>query len=216
MRIVISGTVGVGKSTTTLELVKQLRAKGWTVNHLNEETADSPYLSHYYDEPQKWAFLAQIDFLMERFKQWLVDEKKRSTQEGEKVITIYDRHIIDDYIFAELHSIKESISNFNSLAYQVIYKEVLEKLLDSNTQPDFFFLLEADLSTIVKRLHSRGRAEEMETTEDYWRDLYESYYIKPKFKYHFEKNVKKMVNVDTENLTTDQIVKNILKEMNIE
>ncbi len=215
MRIVISGTVGVGKSTTTSELINKLQDKGWTVNHINEETADSPYLAHYYDEPQKWAFLAQIDFLMERFKQWLVDEKKRKNQDKEKLITVYDRHVIDDYIFAELHSIKENITHFNSLAYQVIYKEILEKILESNSEPDYFFILEADLSTIVRRLKKRGRVEEQDTDESYWQDLYDSYYKKPKFKYHFEKNSKKVININTENLTPEQTADKIIKEMNI-
>lgn len=219
MRVVISGTVGVGKSTTTELLIKKLEEKGFIVNHLNEETTTSPYLTHYYNEPAKWAFLAQIDFLMERFKQWLHDEKKRKEQESKglkKVITVYDRHVIDDYIFAELHSIKENISHINSLTYQIIYKELLEKISDSNSQPGYFFLLKADLSTIVKRLHKRGRVEEQDTDNEYWKDLYESYYVKPKFKYHFKKNAKRIINIDTENLSTEKIVNNIIEEMKLD
>ncbi len=204
MRVVISGTVGVGKSTTTNELIERLRGAGYTVNHLTEMTAESPYLKHYYDEPAKWAFVAQMDFLMERFKQWLVDEETRKTQD-ENVITVYDRHFIDDYIFAELHSIKENISNINSIVYQTVYKELLDKLTESGTQPDFFFLLEADLSTIVSRLHKRGRDAEKDTTEAYWKELYDSYYVKPKFKYHFERYNKQVMSIDTENKTPQQV-----------
>ncbi len=209
MRVVISGTVGVGKSTTTDELIKILEGKGYTVNHLREETADSPYLKHFYDEPEKWAFVAQLDFLLERFKQWLVDEKKRKTQTGEKVITVYDRHFIDDYIFAELHSIKENISQLNSVVYQAVYKELLDKLVESETQPDYFFLLEADLSTIVSRLHKRGRDAEKDTNEEYWKELYNSYYTKPKFKHHFGKYNKQVISVDTENKTPEQVAQEI-------
>ncbi len=213
MRIVISGTVGVGKSTTTNELNKKLQAAGWTVQHLTEKTADSPYLGHYYAEPAKWAFVAQLDFLMERFKQWLVDEKQRK-EAGDKVITVYDRHFIDDYIFAELHSIKENISNINSIVYQTVYKELLDKLVESQTQPDYFFLLEAGLSTIVDRLHKRGRDAEKDTDEEYWRELYESYYVKPKFKYHFEKYNKSVISIDTENKTPEQVADELFEIIN--
>ncbi len=213
MRVVISGTVGVGKSTTTEELIKRLGDAGWTVNHLTEKTAESPYLVHYYDEPAKWAFVAQMDFLMERFKQWLIDEEMRTTQ-GDKVITVYDRHFIDDYIFAELHSIKENISNINSIVYQTVYKELLDKLVESHTQPDFFFLLEADLSTIVGRLHKRGREAEAHTDEAYWKELYDSYYVKPKFKYHFEKYNKQVLSIDTENKTPDQVADELFAIIN--
>ncbi len=210
MRIVISGTVGVGKSTTTTNLIEKLKAKGWTVFHLEERTADSPYLKHYYDEPAKWAFVAQMDFLMERFKDWLVNEDERKSA-GEKVVTVYDRHFIDDYIFAELHSIKENISNINSIVYQTVYRELLDKLVESETQPDYFFLLEADLSTIVKRLHNRGREAEKDTTEEYWKELYDSYYTKPKFKYHFDKYSKNVMPIDTENKSPDQVADELLE-----
>lgn len=215
MRIVISGTVGVGKSTTTEKLIEKLNEKGYTVNYLSEETVNSPYLKHFYDEPAKWAFVAQLDFLMERFKQWLIDEKKRKTQDGDKVITVYDRHFIDDYIFAELHSIKENISAINSIVYHAVYKELLDKLVESSSQPDFFFLLEADLSTIVSRLHKRGRDAEKDTNEAYWKELYDSYYVKPKFKYHFDKYSKEVVSIDTENKEPEQVVEDILTKMNI-
>lgn len=216
MRVVISGTVGVGKSTTTRELMERLQAAGWEVNHLTERTADSPYLIHYYDEPAKWAFIAQMDFLLERFKDWLVDEEKRAEQvkEGKKVITVYDRHFIDDYIFAELHSIKESISHINSIVYQTVYKELLDKLVETNTQPDFFFLLEADLSTIVSRLHARGREAESHTDEAYWKELYDSYYVKPKFKYHFEKYNRNVMPIDTENKTPAQVADELFEIIN--
>ncbi len=210
MRVVISGTVGVGKSTTTKELINRLEANGWKVFQLDEKTADSPYLKHYYDEPAKWAFVAQMDFLIERFKQWLVNEEERK-EAGEKVITIYDRHFIDDYIFAELHSIKENISNINSIVYQTVYRELLDKLVESATQPDYFFLLEADLSTIVRRLHNRGREAEKDTTEEYWKELYQSYYEKPKFKYHFEKYSKEVKSIDTENKSPEQVAGELLE-----
>ncbi len=214
MRIVISGTVGVGKSTTTEELIKKLKNTGYDVHHLNEETANSPYLVHYYNNPEKWAFVAQLDFLMERFKQWLVDEKKRKESNSSKIITVYDRHFIDDYIFAELHSIKESISNINSIVYQTVYKELLDKLVESETKPDYFFLLEADLSTIVKRLQNRDREAEKNTDEIYWKELYDSYYEKPKFKYHFKKYNKNVVSIDTENKTPEQVADEILNIVN--
>lgn len=213
MRVVISGTVGVGKSTTTDLLIEKLRKNGWEVNHLTEKTAESPYLVHYYNEPEKWAFIAQLDFLLERFKQWLNDENKRKSQvkENKKLISVYDRHFIDDYIFAELHTIKENISNINSITYQVVYKELLDKLNESKSNPDYFFLLEADLSTIVSRLHKRGRIEEQDTDEHYWKELYESYYVKPKFKYHFDKYNKNVIKIDTENKQPDMVADEILK-----
>jgi deoxyadenosine/deoxycytidine kinase len=52
MRLVISGTVGVGKSTTTELLVKELKNRGYQVNYLKEKTVSSPYLENYYKDPE--------------------------------------------------------------------------------------------------------------------------------------------------------------------
>lgn len=209
LRIVISGTVGIGKSTVTEALVKRLGEEGNKVNYIKEETVDSIYLDYYYKSPQDWAFVAQLDFLLGRFKQWLTDERTRDSQND--YITVYDRHFIDDYVFAELHTIKQNISQFNSLTYQAVYKELLEKLSKKDARPDFFILLTAPLETIIDRLKGRGRGEELDVDMDYWQDLYSNYYNRPMFRNHFKSNVKNFVEVSTENKQPEQIVSEIME-----
>lgn len=210
MRIVISGTVGIGKSITSNLVVEKLIAKGYDVNFLNEETVDSIYLDYYYKEPANWAFISQVDFLLGRFKQWLTDEKQREDNSSDKRITLYDRHFLDDYVFAELHTIKENISMFNSLTYQAIYKELTEKMSKLDARPDYFILLEAPFETVMERLHGRGRDEEKKVDVEYWKDLYHNYYVRPMFKNHFQNNVKNFVKLDTVNKEPDQIADEIL------
>jgi deoxyadenosine/deoxycytidine kinase len=53
MIVVISGTVGVGKSTTSSLLNEVLLSKGYEVNYVIEEAAESPFLKYYYDEPEE-------------------------------------------------------------------------------------------------------------------------------------------------------------------
>lgn len=213
-RVVISGTVGVGKSTVAEIVKEKLELKGYEVNLLKEETINSPYLSNFYSNPKQWAFVAQLDFVMERFKQWLVDEKYRSESSNDKLITLYDRHFIDDYLFAELHSVDENINQLNSIVYHTIYKELIDKMIESNAIPNKIYLLEADLKTVVNRLTNRNRSVEIDTKDKYWKDLYNSYYNKPKFKHHFKKYSEEVVQIDTENkkpeLIADEIIENIL------
>lgn len=212
MRIVISGTVGIGKSTTTKALIKALTKKGFKVNGIEEKAAKSIYLDYYYKDPQGWAFIAQLDFLMERFKTWLIDEKYREDNKlGKKLITIYDRHFLDDYVFAELHSIKNNISQFSSITYQCVYKELLSKMEEMDAKPDYFIMLKAPLNIIIERLKNRGRKEEKDVEMKYWEDLFYNYYERPMFKNHFKTNVKNLVYVETSNKTTDIIVEEILK-----
>lgn len=212
MRIVVSGTVGVGKSTVSKLLVEKFKKETKSdVNFLNEETVDSIYLQYYYESPQEWAFIAQLDFLLGRFKQWLTDEKKRKEDKKKDFVTIYDRHFLDDYIFAELHTIKKNISVFNSITYQAIYKELTDKMNKMEARPDLFFLLEGNFNTIMDRLKGRGRNEEADVNVEYWTDLYNNYYIRPVFQNHFEQNTKKVIKIDTNNKTPEQITEEMWK-----
>lgn len=214
MRIVISGTVGVGKSTTTRLLIDDLRDKDLFVNHLDEKTANSIYLPYYYNNPESWAFVSQVDFLMERFKQWMIDEVVREEVQ-EEVISIYDRHIIDDFIFSNLESVKESISFNQTSTYHSLYKELSKKIDQKNSKPDYLILLTADIETIVKRLHCRGREAELETNVSYWQELYDKYYNDIVYQKHFKNNAKNVLVIDTENLTPEEVKNKILKEIGL-
>lgn len=207
MRIVISGTVGVGKSSITKELVNILKNNGKEVNVLNELTTESIYLKLYYDEPAKWGFISQLDFLMNRFHEYLLDEQSRN----KNTITIYDRHFLDDLVFAELNTIKENISSFNSITYKIVFNEMLKQLEDS--RPDFFFLLKATPETIETRIKGRNRSEERLVSKEYWDDLYHTYYNRPMIQNYFKENVKNLVVIDTENKTILEIVQEIMKIM---
>jgi deoxyadenosine/deoxycytidine kinase len=48
MRIVVSGTVGVGKTTTATNLTERLKAKDLDVDFILELPEDNPYLPLYY------------------------------------------------------------------------------------------------------------------------------------------------------------------------
>lgn len=210
MRIVISGTVGVGKTTVSKILKEKLENNKKTVNFLEESTVKSIYLDFYYKSPVKWAFIAQIDFLLNRFKMWLIDEKKRElTKDSSNYITLYDRHFLDDFVFAELHTIKKNISTHNSVVYHAIYGELLKKMFNMNAKPDYFILLKADLENILKRLNVRGRDEEKNVNVEYWTDLYNNYYERPVIQNHFRSHVKNFIILDTNNKTPEQITEEI-------
>ncbi len=203
MRIVISGTVGVGKSTVCDLIVQELDNVNIENNYLKEETVESVFLKLFYESPKEWAYLAQLNWVVKRFEQWLVNEEFLKDKKNH--YTIYDRHFLDDYIFAEMHTAKENISSYLSLSYQVQYQEILKKMADKDKQPDYVFLLKAPLDVVLKRLKGRGRESEVDANIEYWKELYDNYYIKPHFRHHFEKNCKNLIVIETENLTPEEI-----------
>jgi deoxyadenosine/deoxycytidine kinase len=73
---------------------------------------------------------------------------------------LFDRHLLDDYIFSTLPTVLNSISYSQQLHYKVIHDNLLEKINKIDAQPDYFILLKAPLVDVVERLNIRARDEE--------------------------------------------------------
>ena len=82
--IVISGNIGVGKTTLAQKLSNKY---DWKI--LLEEVDNNPYLEDFYKSMKSWSFHLQIFFLNSRFKQI----KKISSSNG---IIIQDRSIYEE------------------------------------------------------------------------------------------------------------------------
>ncbi|AHK22565.1 Deoxyguanosine kinase [Candidatus Hepatoplasma crinochetorum Av] len=182
MDIIISGTVGVGKSTISkmlyLKFKKDLNLK---VNLIKEIADENPYLDFYYKNKEEWSFLTQIDFLRMRFKSVFINN-------NDDYINIYDRHFLDDYVFSSLSLIKESMSSFNFNIYKRINQELLERI-NYRKQKIYFFLLISDFETTLLRIKKRGRESEQDLKLNlYWRSLYQKYYQDSEIKNYFKKN----------------------------
>lgn len=204
MEIIISGTVGVGKSTIARNIFNALREQNKEVFMYDEVKNENPFLSYYYGNRPAWSFLIQIDFLMSRFK--AIIENKGAFNADNKVV-IWDRHFLDDLIFANLKSVKEDMSSFQWNTYKVLNDELTKKISDQ--KPDFIFLLKVPFEKILRRVVSRSREEEQEVDLDYWRDLYFQYYENEKTKKYLEDNSKKLIVLDATK-TPEELTKEIL------
>ena len=172
MRIVISGTVGVGKSTISKKLQKALKERNIDAVLYSELVKeDNPYLDAYYKDPNSWSFFIQMDFLFKRFKNLL---KANQDYYNNKVF-IFDRHFLDDYVFTNHPQIISSMTKENFEIYQKVNAQMMNKMHEQ-TFPDLFILLKADFNEILKRVSKRGREEEKIVDEKYWLDLYNIYY----------------------------------------
>ena len=64
--IVIEGPLGVGKTSLTLMLAEKLNGQA-----LLEDTEENPFLTKFYQNPEKYGFQTQIYFLLRRYQQAL-------------------------------------------------------------------------------------------------------------------------------------------------
>ncbi|AHK22564.1 Deoxyadenosine/deoxycytidine kinase [Candidatus Hepatoplasma crinochetorum Av] len=211
MKIVISGTTGVGKSTTVNNLKNYYQRKGKKVIIMGEILIESPYFDLYFNDFINWSFLAQIDFLFERFHQFIEVEQKYKNDKN--IIIIYDRHFIEDKIFSELRLIKKTRSDKLGKAYKQIYNSMLDKI-NLFEKPDFFIVLRASFDVIMKRMEKRNREQEKKFDREYWQDLYYRYYAKKANKDIFRKYSKKYLELDTDYLAINEVTKKIIKYIN--
>ena len=212
MRIVISGTVGVGKTTAATNLTERLKGMEKDVDFVLELPEKNVYLDLYYKNRPEWSFLIQMDFLLQRYRT-LLEEKEKHDVSPNKIV-IFDRHFLDDFIFANLNSIREDMSSFQFAQYKNTNFEMAAKIWPED-QPDYFIMLKAPFEMIMERVRERGRASELEVDEAYWRDLYDQYYNNEEIREYLEENVKNYIEIDISNLEQEDVVDSILSKIGL-
>jgi len=86
--IVVEGPIGVGKTTLARILTEE-----WQARLVLEQVDDNPFLRRFYDEPDKYAFQAQMFFLLTRYRQ----QQELAQQE------LFRQSLVSDYLFAKDH-----------------------------------------------------------------------------------------------------------------
>lgn len=215
MKLIISGTSGVGKSTTVKLAKEHYEKLGKEVVVLTEMVVESPFFNLFYESLPKWSWLGQIEFVLTRFKQWLHIEETYKDKNPEDYVIIYDRSFMEDLIFAELKSVRNAVPAFHQKAYKIIYDDLVDKI-KMYEQPDFFILLRASFDTVVDRQFGmRGR--EQETNEEnnidtkFWQDLYYRYYAARRYREIFWKHSKNFVEIDTDYSTPEEVLGKITR-----
>ncbi|MCK6626727.1 MAG: deoxynucleoside kinase [Anaerolineae bacterium] len=158
--IAIAGNMGVGKSTLTRLLAKDL---SWTPFY--EAVDDNPYLADFYKDMRQWSFHSQIFFLSRRLRY-----QRDIANYPESVVQ--DRSIYEDAeIFARnLHQ----RNNMTQRDYQ-LYRDLYEEFIQFLPRPDLIVYLKASLPTLIERIHRRGRDFEQDVSPLYLQQLNELY-----------------------------------------
>lgn len=160
--ITIAGTVGVGKSTMTRTLARELNFKTSF-----EKVENNPYLDLFYQNLERWSFHLQVYFLAERFK-----EQKRIFEYGGGFIQ--DRSIYEDTgIFARMLSEEGKMTQTDYETYTSLFEAMV--MTPYFPQPDLLIYLEGTFDDIVDRIMLRGREMEKNTPLTYWQELHTRY-----------------------------------------
>lgn len=162
--VVVSGVIGVGKTTFTRQLAALLN---W--REVYEPVDDNPYLADFTKDQAKWAypmqeFLKHRRFAAYQFAYW-------GLRHGEFPGVILDRSIHEDTVFAQINA---EIGNINPRNWNT-YLQGFQDFQAFLPEPDLYIFLDADVETCLTRIKLRGReaegaAEWNDEVEQGWRE----------------------------------------------
>ena len=172
--VAIEGAIGVGKTSLAKLLSDRLGAK-----LVLEKFEENPFLSEFYDDPERFAFQTQLFFLLQRYQQ---QQELRQVDMFHNLL-ISDYMFIKDRLFASLNLDEKEMSLYDSIA----------NMLERNViNPDLIIYLQADTSTLMKNIAKRGREFEANISYDYINGLNEVY-----TEYFFRYNETPLVIINT-------------------
>lgn len=155
--VAIEGVIGSGKTSLAMKLSDKIKA-----NLILEEFETNPFLEKFYDDRKRYAFQAQMFFLVNRFKQ-----QQALNQED-----LFSKYIVSDYIFD-----KDNIFAYLNLNSEELklYEALFPLLKRDLRKPDVVIFLQASVDRIMYNIKKRNRKIEKNLTRSYIKELSESY-----------------------------------------
>lgn len=159
--IAIEGVIGVGKTTLTRLLAKELNAE-----IVLEVVEENPFLSGFYEDIERYAFQTQIFFLLSRFKQMQTAAPNILSRKN----LVSDYLLAKDCIFAQL-TLNPDEMDMHSRLYPILASKL--------PRPDLAVYLKASQNVVMERIALRDRPFERSMSREYIAklgDAYESFF----------------------------------------
>jgi deoxyadenosine/deoxycytidine kinase len=168
----IAGTIGVGKSTLTVQL-----AEAMGLDPILEEVNGNPYLASFYKDMKGYGAMMQVWLLNHRFRQHREFVARISL--GKIAGVVQDRTIWEDTIFARMLN-KHPDKLISDLDYNCYLDLFDNMVLKDLVYPQILLYLDCDPKTAYERIQMRGRDIEKTIDLGYLemlRDNYEEFII---------------------------------------
>jgi deoxyadenosine/deoxycytidine kinase len=163
--IVVEGPIGVGKTTLATAIAEQLGGR-----MVLEEVEDNPFLASFYLDRKKFAFQAQLFFLLSRFQQ-----QQELLQQD-----LFSQVMVSDYLFAKDRIFASLTLDPNELA---LYDRIWQVIAPRAVKPDLVVYLQARPEVLQARIRRRGRDFERHMDPEYLASLAAAY---GDFFFHYE------------------------------
>lgn len=157
--LIIEGNIGAGKTT-----LSQMLAEDFGFKLLLEEFADNPFLPHFYQNPDRYAFPVELFFMTERHKQLQQELAQRD---------LFQEGIVADYIFFK--TLLFARNNLNTEEYR-LFQRLFNILNAAFPKPDLLVYLHRSVDRLMDNIRKRGRSFEQEIEPSYLQQIQQSYF----------------------------------------
>lgn len=156
--IAIEGNIGAGKTT-----LSKMLAEHWNGRLLLEEFADNPFLTKFYEQPERHAFSVELYFLADRYHQLRNELSSPS---------LFHELIVADYFLPK--SLIFAANNLVEDEYE-LFKRLFDIMFGNVPKPDLLVYLYLDVDRLMENIHKRGRTYEQQIQPDYLESVQKRY-----------------------------------------
>jgi len=156
--IVIEGNIGAGKTTLATKISEDFNAK-----LILEGFANNPFLPKFYQAPARYAFLLEMAFLTDRYRQLSNDLEQLDLFKNFK---ISDYFILKCLIFAKI-----TLSEEEYRLYEKIFDIINKKI----PKPGLYVYLNQNTEHLLENIKKRGRGYEQNISANYLNKVNKSY-----------------------------------------
>lgn len=191
--IVVEGPIGVGKTTLAKKLAEEFGARA-----ILEQADENPFLKRFYEKPEKYAFQAQMFFLLSRYRQ----QMQLAQQD------LFTQGTVADYLFAKDQIFARNNLDGDELA---LYRQMFEMLDSRLPKPDLVVYLQARKDVLLERLRRRDREFERRIPAAYLTTIAEAY--RDFFYYYDETPLLVVDSSDVDFVTRSEDFRDLVQEI---
>jgi deoxyguanosine kinase len=191
--IVVEGPIGVGKTTVSEALAREINAR-----QVLEEVEGNPFLPRFYKDMRSYAFQTQLFFLLSRYRQ----QQELAQQD------LFKRNIVADYLFA-----KDRLFAYLTLDEEELklYERLHGMLNEKVLKPDLVIYLQASVESLLNRVRARGRPFERSISREYLEEVVRAYNY---YFFHFTQAPLLVVNTTEVDLARNPVqLKDLVRRM---